>query len=322
MPHHFAHMQELQNLDHLPATRTTRPDVARQHLAAIFADHDLRLDCGRVDFSHQHAALCDVSLGLLRYGAPVEVVAPPLDVYVVQLTLQGEVAFLTDGFETVLEPGSLFVMNPDLRYRKRWSRDAQQLMIRIPRRRLQDQAAAMRNLSGSAIRFTPAPWPAQSAANIAGLVSFVCRDLAREGGLCTSPEMRRRFEDLLLSAILSQRPDHMPSVSAPDYLLRAEDYLRTHTCRAPGLDEMSRHAGVSERALQAAFRRHRGLSPMEASRNHRLELARNALMERDPVCVTDVALEFGFNHFGRFAQAYAARFGERPSDTLRASVRH
>ena len=34
----------------LPATRTTRPDIARSHLAAIFADHDLRLSAGRRRF--------------------------------------------------------------------------------------------------------------------------------------------------------------------------------------------------------------------------------------------------------------------------------
>ena len=63
----------LRDLDRfLPATCTTRPDIARSHLAAIFADHDLRLSAGRVDFSHRQAKLCDASLGMLRYGTEVE----------------------------------------------------------------------------------------------------------------------------------------------------------------------------------------------------------------------------------------------------------
>jgi transcriptional regulator GlxA family with amidase domain len=33
--------------------------------------------------------------------------------------------------------------------------------------------------------------------------------------------------------------------------------------------------------------------------------------------VTEAALAFGFAHFGRFAQAYAARFGEKPSQTVK-----
>ena len=128
---HFGDIDRL-----LPATRTTRPDIARSHLAAIFADHDLRLAAGRLDFSHQQARLSDAAIGLLRYGTEVEVIAPALDCYVAQLTLEGEVAFRTDRFETRLTAGTLFVMNPGLRYRKTWSRDARQLMIKIPRERL------------------------------------------------------------------------------------------------------------------------------------------------------------------------------------------
>ena len=77
-------------------------------------------------------------------------VAPALDCYVAQLTLDGEVAFRTERFETLLKPGTLFVMNPGLRYRKTWSRDAQQLMIKIPRQRLAAHA-------GRPVRFAPAP---------------------------------------------------------------------------------------------------------------------------------------------------------------------
>ena len=134
MAYDIPHLRDLDRL--LPATRTTRPDIARSHLAAVFADHDLRLSAGRVDFSHRQASLCDTSVGMLRYGTEVEVVAPALDCYVAQLTLDGEVAFRTERFEIALKPGTLFVMNPGLRYRKTWSRDAHQLMIKIPRQRL------------------------------------------------------------------------------------------------------------------------------------------------------------------------------------------
>jgi transcriptional regulator GlxA family with amidase domain len=34
--------------------------------------------------------------------------------------------------------------------------------------------------------------------------------------------------------------------------------------------------------------------------------------------VTDVALRWGFAHFGRFSGAYRARYGLSPRDTLRA----
>ena len=87
MAYDIGNLRDLDRL--LPATRTTRPEIARSHLTALFADHDLRLSARRVDFSHQQATLVDAAIGLLRYGTEVEVVAPALDCYVAQLTLDG-----------------------------------------------------------------------------------------------------------------------------------------------------------------------------------------------------------------------------------------
>jgi AraC-like DNA-binding protein len=305
MAYDIPHLRELDCL--LPATRTTRPDIARSHLAAIFADHDLRLSAGRVDFSHRQARLCDASLGMLRYGTEVEIVAPALDCYVAQLTLDGEVAFRTDRFEITLKPGTLFVMNPGLRYRKTWSRDAHQLMIKIPRARL--IAHAQRP-----IRFAPAAAPVDEADGLIGLIAHLCRDLSNARGLSAHAGLRRELEDLLLSALIATQPSNADD-NAPGYLQRAETHIRAHLGRGVGIDELVAIAGVGERALQQAFRQHRGCSPSELSRDLRLDAARAAMLAGEGV--TEAALAFGFAHFGRFAQAYAARFGEKPSQTVK-----
>jgi AraC-like DNA-binding protein len=300
-----------------PASVRTRqlpagdPHHTARHLAAIFADHDLRLSAGRVDFSHRQAKLCDTSLGMLRYGTEVEIVAPALDCYIAQLTLDGEVAFRTERFEIALKPGTLFVMNPGLRYRKTWSRDAHQFMIKIPRQRLTAHAARP-------IRFAPAAPRIDDADGLVGLIAHLCRDLANARGLSGHPCLRREMEDLLLSALVATQPCGAYD-DAPGYLQRAEAHMRAHTGRSIGINELIAAAGVSERALQQAFRRYRGCSPSEFSRNLRLDAARAALLSGEGV--TETALAFGFAHFGRFAQAYAARFGEKPSETVKR-MRH
>jgi AraC-like DNA-binding protein len=305
MAYDLPHLRELDSL--LPATRTTRPDIARSHLAAIFADHDLRLSTTRVDFSHRQAKLCDVSLGMLRYGTEVEVVAPALDCYMAQLTLDGEVAFRTERFEIALKAGTLFVMNPGLRYRKTWSRDAHQLMIKIPRQRLLAHAARP-------VRFAPAASHMDRADGLVGLIAHLCSDLANASGLTRHSELRREMESLLLSALIATQPcDQRDEV--PSYLQRAEAHLRAHSGRSVGLDELVAITGTSERTLQQAFRHYRGCSPSEFSRNLRLDAARDALLAGEGV--TQAALAFGFAHFGRFAQSYAARFGEKPSETVK-----
>src|SRR5690606_25439698 len=119
--------------------------------------------------------------------------------------------------------------------------------------------------------------------------------------------------DLFLSALIATQPQMVDT--APGYLHRAEAHILTHICRSIGIAELVAVTGVSERALQQAFRCHRGCSPSEFSRNLRLDAARAAMLAGEGV--TETALAFGFTHFGRFAQTYAARFGEKPSETVR-----
>ena len=57
------------------------------------------------------------------------------------------------------------------------------------------------------------------------------------------------------------------------------------------------------------------MSPMRMVREVRLELARKELGRDGRGTVADIAMNCGFGHLGRFAQAYAERFGEQPSDT-------
>ena len=81
-------------------------------------------------------------------------------------------------------------------------------------------------------------------------------------------------------------------------------------------------AGVGERALQQSFERRRGMSPMRFVVERRLAEARRRLTHANPrEDVTQVAIQLGFNHIGRFASLYRPAFGELPSQSLRRSRR-
>ena len=57
---------------------------------------------------------------------------------------------------------------------------------------------------------------------------------------------------------------------------------------------------------------------MEFLTEQRLQNARKKLHKSHPqASVSDIAMDCGFRHLGRFSQFYWKRFGERPSDTLR-----
>jgi transcriptional regulator GlxA family with amidase domain len=60
------------------------------------------------------------------------------------------------------------------------------------------------------------------------------------------------------------------------------------------------------------------MSPMQYLRNSRFGKVRAALLRADPEeSVTEIAMNWGFTHMGRFAVEYRQRFGESPSESLR-----
>jgi AraC family transcriptional regulator, ethanolamine operon transcriptional activator len=84
------------------------------------------------------------------------------------------------------------------------------------------------------------------------------------------------------------------------------------------VSELCRAAGVSERALEYAFKEIMGLTPVASLIRHRLHRVRRVLMAatQGSTTVSAAALDWGFWHFGGFSRAYNDCFGELPSDTL------
>ena len=104
----------------------------------------------------------------------------------------------------------------------------------------------------------------------------------------------------------------------PRHVRFAAEYIHTHSANPIRLNDLVAASGVSKRSLHAGFRRYYGVPPMIYLRNVRLDLARLRLSrEGGAKSVTDIALECGFTHLSKFAEAYKDRFGELPSETLR-----
>ncbi len=100
---------------------------------------------------------------------------------------------------------------------------------------------------------------------------------------------------------------------------RATDFIERHADRDIGLADIAAAARVGPRALQVAFRRRHGTTPLAYLRQVRMERAHRDLVEADPTrgdTVGGVAARWRFSNPGRFADAYRHRFGRHPSHTL------
>jgi AraC family transcriptional regulator, ethanolamine operon transcriptional activator len=99
----------------------------------------------------------------------------------------------------------------------------------------------------------------------------------------------------------------------------AEDHALSRIDEPVQITDLCRAAGVSERALQYAFKEVMGLSPRDYLVRLRLHRVRQALLaaSQRTSTVSVEALKWGFWHFGEFSRAYKDCFGELPSETLR-----
>jgi transcriptional regulator GlxA family with amidase domain len=151
-------------------------------------------------------------------------------------------------------------------------------------------------------------------------------------GMCEMMALLRRGHDLghMAGAASQQLADRLTAALAEaagrqglatgslSQLQRAEAFMEAHAGAAIRMEEVAAAAGLSVRAMQATFRRHRGLTPHQALTRMRLEQVHLRLLRGVPGDrVTDIALQWGFTHLGRFSQTYALRFGKTPASTLR-----
>jgi transcriptional regulator GlxA family with amidase domain len=99
--------------------------------------------------------------------------------------------------------------------------------------------------------------------------------------------------------------------------LRAEAWLRQNLAEPPTIASLCQALGTSERTIHEVFREHLKTTPKAYHKTLRLNAARHDLLRgAGRTRVTDVALDWGFLHFGWFSQDYRRLFGETPSQTL------
>lgn len=307
-------------------------DEARERVGRVFCPHSLRLvHRGDRLRARQYAArIGDITLSWLGYDAEVEIVAGPrTSFFSVQLPATGAAEIACGRQQIVSTPAVASVPTPVEQLRMRWDRRAQQIIVKVDETALERYLAQM-------LGYTP-PEPLRPRLGLAleseagmrwpAIHALLLNELALADSGQGSHASRALVQELVMGSLLLTHPSNYSTQlradrggAGPRYVRRAMEYASARLDHPLTVAELAEAAGVSVRALQQGFRQAIGCSPLSWLRDRRLERARDELRAAQPgdgTLVTDVALRWGFSHFGRFAQLYARRFGERPSETLR-----
>ena len=198
------------------------------------------------------------------------------------------------------------------------------LLLRLPTGLLRQKLEAL--LDGQkvdSIAFQPMFDQTQgSGATIRRMSDFLFAELEHSDTLLTDEMAIRSFEDnLALSVLLglphnyAQRLAQQKAAAAPGNVKRAEAFLRANANTALTIAEIADAAGCGVRALQIAFHRFRGATPMQVLQRARLEQARTEMLRADQTeSLARIAAEHGFSSPTRFAQAFRRKYGVYPSE--------
>jgi len=307
-----------------------------QSLRDSLNEHEVHWGAGKADAGMWSAATPRLQLMALRYGSEVEIRPRPFeDFALVQMPLRGSMQIEACGVCHEVGPGQVAVLSPRDPLTLRWSESCEQIIVRMPRSLLRIGAAKLRG-SGRAPASQPVFVLEDKAARQWGalLQSLLhtlpanetgeshLRDPAwvyhlEDGmGLFTALHMRQRTSDGAVSVPCTVAP-----VASAARLQTAESWVRTRLCAPLALEDLARAAGVSARTFYMDCMRQVGVGPMVWLRDLRLDSARRKLLA-DPECkITDVAIDCGFGHLGRFSAYYEHRFGELPRETVSRAMR-
>lgn len=316
-------------LSRFTALATDNPLRAREHLSRLFRPHRIVLGEQHqdIDFRHNRVDLGVMSINSLRYGCEVTVQAPtPADSYLVKITLRGasKVSQGRDSYRT--EAATVCVLNPTRNLVDHMSADFDMLIVQLDGPALRLTLTEMFGISVCRpLEFLPVTHRLDGPiGSFARLLRAICDDL--DSGTSSFPhtQIRTPLARTLMSLVLTDLPHsysgrlpHADAPLAPRHIRAVEDYIDVHLADPVGLDDLLAVAGGSARTLQTGFMRYHGTTPMRFLRDRRLDRARAEILRRPTARVTDIAVECGFSHLGRFARQYCARFGEPPSHTRR-----
>lgn len=305
-------------------------DEAEVEISKIFCTHRMTpVARGTFGFHaiHNTAQYDGFSVNYLSYGAEVQIEPDTLDHFfllIVPIFGNTEIICRSECVPAGRDMASL--LSPTLPSIGRWHEGAGNLIIQIDRAMMERHVAATIDRRADRVEFSPFVPLAGGIGDVIGAQARQMMQIA-ETVACkrTARFIQRKLCDALIGLLIAGVPNNYSNLiegpsrgPAPVHVKRVEDFIRAHASQDMSIPELTQIAGVSLRTLQNGFRRFRGLTLTDAIREVRLEQWRALLQTAGKGArASDLALSAGLMHYGRAAESYRQRYGEKPSETLR-----
>ncbi|VVM95652.1 HTH-type transcriptional activator RhaR [Pseudomonas fluorescens] len=309
------------------STVLNTPAQAVQWMLNINGPHDLEVPKPReLDFRHHGTIIGNAAIGVIEYSTLVSVKIENLEQsYSVNLPLYGEQSIEHQGSSFVSNSSVGAILSPNQSLRMTIGEKCRKKMVKLSRRALEVKLSKLlgRQIS-QPILFEPMVSLDGAMQQWWQMVENFQEILQAESSLCDLPDVWSNLENSLITSLLfSQRHNYFDELLArqtgrPQYLAQLETMFNASLELPLTLEDLERAVGVSRERLYRDFHTHYGMTPIAYFRQLRFEQVRLRLTQaRSSERVSSIAMDYGFQQFGRFSKEYKERFGELPSQTLK-----
>jgi AraC-like DNA-binding protein len=310
---------------------TQDPHVAHDWLETVFADFQPEESNSSPGFRFRgrHLPLGDNGvLAQLRYSLSADNNLSNSDVLVVQ-PFDGGMKVSLGHDEEVVPVGTPVLFPAHQVVSVLWA-DACADCVGVRAAEVERTATETTGLENAGLRFTALrPMTPAAGRRWNDVVRGVVDTLMRQPGGTPSPlvaaQLTRRLAVVALetfpSTVLASRRRMPPDHATPPVVRRAIDVIEANADRDLTLSEIAEASGISARGLQAAFLRHRDMTPTAFARRVRLDRAHRELAAVDPALrdtVRSIPARWGFDDRRRFAVEHQRAYGRPPVQTARS----
>lgn len=301
------------------------PEEVSAYIRRHVGMHVLKSDGDANRATLRHTVLGSLGLSVISYGSRALIENPVgIDDYHLHLVINGNCTINIDHQELRLEPGWAMLVNPSVPSAVTYSPDGTKLIVNIPRSLF--NACSLDHfglLPADGVRFARSACSLSTHSTAFRTIELLYLEAEehRSGAHLRDSALELFFASKLLEFFPNNVISHV-AVSRDDRLFAKVDrYIDAHIREDISAASLASECNVSLRTLYDRFSISKGVSPSTYIKEKKLRRIYACLSNVNLAAqsVTEVALEYGFNHLGRFSAEYKAIFGQLPSETFHRS---